>query len=161
MGMIRTNCLDASAIVKLLIAEAGSDKLRKYFTKQTCFYTTSLCFAEALGVLKAKHLRCEITQEEYLDTCYQLLSYVHPDNIGIDIIEIEIKKRVAFDDVENLVKKYSIDVSDAFQIYTLKEVFSNFAGDSAPILITADRGLATAAENEGLRVWNCIEDPSP
>jgi predicted nucleic acid-binding protein len=129
MGTIRTHFLDASAIVKLLISEPGSAELCNYRRQYSNFYTTSLCFAEALGVLKAKHLRCEITQEEYLDTCYQLLSYVHPDNIGIDIIEIEIKKRVAFDDVENLVKEYSIDVSDAFQIYTLKEVFSNFAGD--------------------------------
>jgi predicted nucleic acid-binding protein len=53
MKLIRIHYLDASAIVKLFIAEEGSDRLQKYFSEESNFYTTSLCFAEALGALKS------------------------------------------------------------------------------------------------------------
>jgi predicted nucleic acid-binding protein len=48
MKLIRIHYLDASAIVKLFIAEEGSDRLQKYFSEESNFHTTSLCFAEAL-----------------------------------------------------------------------------------------------------------------
>ena len=161
MGTIRTHFLDASAIVKLLINEIGSDKIRKYFTQHSCFYTTSLCFAEALGVLKAKHFhQKEITEEEYLAASDLLMAYIAGESIGI--VEIEIKQRCVFREVENLVQKYSIDISDAFQIYTLKKGFlSSLEGDASPILITGDCNLAKSADKEGLKVWDCVKDTPP
>jgi predicted nucleic acid-binding protein len=162
MGIIRTHYLDASAIVKLLINEQSSDRVHKYYSQYSNFRTTSLCFAEALSVLKRKYLGREITLEQYLGACDLLLAYVHPESNGIEIEVIEIKERCAFQEVEALVKKYSIDVSDAFLIYTLKKgFFSVFEGESAPWLITGDSRLANAAKKEGLRVWDCIKDPPP
>lgn len=100
--------------------------------------------------------------------CDQLLAMVHPENIGIDIEEVDIKQPSAFREVENLVKKYYkgpkdyIDVVDAFQIYTLKKGFlSSLEGDSTPILITGDSKLAEAVRGEGLQVWDCKKDPPP
>ena len=67
-----------------------------------------------------------------------------------------------FDEVEAIVKKYQIDVSDALQIVTIKKgEFNKFIGESQSLLITADEGLANAARSEGLAVWDCIHEPSP
>jgi predicted nucleic acid-binding protein len=57
MADIRTRYLDTSAIVKLFVAEDGSMALRSYLGQHAVLFTTSLCFAETLGVLKAKYLR--------------------------------------------------------------------------------------------------------
>lgn len=162
MGNIRTHYLDASAIIKLLVNEPSSDRINRYYHQHSIFNTTSLCFAEALGVLKRKYLKQQITLEQYLGACDLLLAYVHPGSVGITIEEIEIKKRCAFQEVEALVKKYSIDVSDAFLIYTLKKgFFSALEDEWAPWLITGDSGLANAAKKEGLKVWDCIKDSPP
>ena len=46
--------LDASALLKLVLAERGSEELRGVFQAAGCVYTTSVCFGEALGALKVK-----------------------------------------------------------------------------------------------------------
>ena len=169
MKLIRIHYLDASAIVKLFIDEVGSDTLRKYFNKESHFSTTSICFAEALGVLKVMRFnRKEITDEQYFCACEELLAYASDNTIKIE--DVEIKDRMVFVKVENLVRKYNsgkrrdetIDISDAFQIVSVKRnYFSRFDNDSKPILITGDRSLAKAARDEGLRVWNCIDETPP
>lgn len=167
MGTIRTHYLDASAIVMLLVNEQGSDQLHKYRRQYSNFHTTSLCFAEAFGVLKRKYHQSQITLEQYLAACDQLVAYVQPENIGIEIEPIMNKNRSVFRDVEKLIKTYStkthfMDVSDALQIYALKKgFFSSLKGDSSPILITGDSKLAKAVRGEGLRVWDCKKDPPP
>jgi predicted nucleic acid-binding protein len=159
MELVRTHYLDASAIVKLFIDEPGSDALRAYFSKEkesNFYYMTSLCFAEALGVLKVRYFNKKvISDEEYLFACDQLLGYAKGRIIEIE--DIEIKDRMVFTEVENLIRKnnMSIDLSDAFQIVTVKRNYcSRFKSDSKPILITGDGPLAKAAEMEGIRVWN-------
>lgn len=168
--MIRIHYLDASAIVKLVLNEKGSAELRQYFGQESNFTTTSLCFAEALGVLKVKRFnqKC-ITDEDYFSGCDELMAYVADDTIEIE--DIKIKDRGVFDEVETLVRKHNegkpkdqtIDISDAFQIVLVKRnYFSRFENsDSKPILITGDRSLADAARSEGLRVWNCVDEPPP
>ncbi len=161
MAAIRTHYLDASAIVKLFVNEQGSDILQQYHKAHSTFYTTSLCFSEAIGVLKVKWLyRKEITQEQYLSAMNDLMASFAYESIGID--DTEIKERAVFREVEILAERYSLDIADAFQIYTLKTgFFSVLAGDSKPILITADSKLAEATRKEGLRVWDCMAEPAP
>lgn len=161
MGAMRTHYLDASAIVKLIVDEEGSDKIRTYFDGQSDFFTTSLCFAEALGVLKVKHLyRSEITQHRYLSATLQLFAQIQDKSIEIE--QIDISQPNVFRAVKEIVQKYSIDVSDAFQVYTLKNGFSSiFKYESEPILITADSKLAQVARAEGLRAWDCLKEPEP
>ena len=161
MTAIRTHYLDASAIVKLFVNEKGSEHLRQYHNDHSTFYTTSLCFTEAIGVLKVKWLyRKEITQEQYLAVMNDLMACFAYESIGID--DTEIKDREVFKEVEKLAERYSLDISDAFQIYTLKTgFFSVLRGDSEPILITADSKLAEATRKEGLRVWDCMAEPAP
>jgi len=161
MGIIKTHYLDASAIVKLLIDEDGSAVLREYFGKNSGFYTTSLRFVETLGVLKGKFLRDFITQDQYLTACEILTGQVRDDFIGID--EIKIADPQVYREVDKIAKHYSLDISDAFQIVTLKKGFlSPFKGTASEcILITADEKLADVAREENLNVWNCVHDPVP
>ena len=67
---IKASHLDASAAVKLVLQERGSEHLSSYFAKRAGFCITSVCLAEALGVFKRKRLRDEISEKQYLATCY-------------------------------------------------------------------------------------------
>ncbi len=164
MGAVRTHFLDTSAIIKLVVDEADGKAVREYFNKHTNFFTTSLCFAETLGKLKDKRFHRkpphQITEEQYLDACNDLMAHITYGSIGID--EITINDRDVYTEVENIVQKHSLDIADAFQIYTLKKgYFSRLVGESSPMLITADNSLAVAALNEGLKAWNCVKEPMP
>ena len=69
---------------------------------------------------------------------------------------------MVFTEVENLARKHKIDVSDAFQIVSVKKhYFSRPEFRSKPILITADKPLADAARMEKIHVWYCVHEPEP
>jgi predicted nucleic acid-binding protein len=161
MRRIRGHYLDASALLKLFIDEEGSEQVRHYFNEQTVFFTTSLCFGETLGRLKVEYKKLKhITQERYLHTCYELMAYVAGEKIAIQ--DIEIANRETYLEVEELGKKYDLDISDAFQIVTLKKGFlSVLGGKSKSMLITGDSGLANAVRQEGFEVWDCLREPPP
>lgn len=58
--------------------------------------------------------------------------------------------------------QFDLDLSDAFQLISLDEgYFSGLIGDSATLLVTADEGLANAARDLGLTVWDCMREPMP
>lgn len=162
MKCIRINYLDASAIVKLLIKEEGSEALRSYYGRDIgfLFHATSLCFAEALAVLKVKHFyRKEISEDEYLAACDQLFAWAG-DDTELELEDVEIKDRLVFTEAERLVKKYKIDVSDAFQIVSVKKnPLVRYGNDL--MLITGDKDLAKAALQEKIGVWNCVTEPEP
>ena len=67
---IKASHLDASAAVKLVLQERGSEELRSYLAKWASFYITSVCLAKALGVFKRKRLGDELSEKQYLATCY-------------------------------------------------------------------------------------------
>jgi len=161
METIRTHLLDTSALVKLVVDEDGSEKIRKYFMDKSVFWTTSLCFAEALGVLKVKHFyRKEITKEKYLSASEELVAHLRNGSISIE--EVDITQISTFNEVEKVSKSYSLDLADAFQIITMKKGFpSSLQRDSETIFITGDSDLAKAAINEGLRVWDCMSEDAP
>lgn len=160
MVVIRTHYVDASAIVKLLVDEDGSSAVRAYHSSYAVFWTTALCFSEVLGVLKTKYVKKLISSEQYFAACEELMTYLRDEALNLE--SMDISKRYVFDEVELLGTKYSLDVSDAFQLVTLKHGdLSRMEGDSRPILITADRSLAMAARVEGLRVWDCLNEAAP
>jgi PIN domain nuclease of toxin-antitoxin system len=71
---VKASHLDASAAVKLVLQERGSEHLSSYFANRAGFYITSVCLAEALGVFKRKRLRDELSEKQYLATCYLLIA---------------------------------------------------------------------------------------
>ncbi len=147
--------------------------IRQYFEKESGFWMTSICFAEALGRLKSKYFNKKKVEkikkikgaktkakaiEKYLAPCDELISYVE-EKIQID--DISITNIYIFYEVEKLVGKYLIDVSDAFQIVSIKHSYFSKFKESKPILITADEDLAEAAKKEGLNTWYFIREHSP
>ena len=160
MADIRTHYLDASVIVKLLIDEEGSEVVRSYLESHATCITTALCFAETLGVLKAKQVHKHISEEQYLAACEELMAYLRGETLTIE--EIGITDRNVFENVERLVRGHAIDLSDAYQLLTVRDgMLSQLEGDSRPILVTADKKLAAAAIKEGLRAWDCMHEPAP
>jgi predicted nucleic acid-binding protein len=168
---IRTHYLDASAAVKLLVKEEGSENLQEYMKEpdhSSNLFMTSFCVAETLGVLKRKFLRewtkereYKEAQEKYLAACESFMGQLRDEMIGVH--DIPIADRETYSKVDKLAKRYKLDVVDAFQLVTLKEGFvAPLRGSpSECLLITADEDLASAGEAEGLKVWNCKRQPPP
>jgi len=153
--------LDASALVKLYVVEPHSDVVRAFMNAHPKpFNTTSLCFAEALNVLKRKWLKKELTTDAYLKATHRLT--VAAWGKEIELQNYGLVDPFVHNDVERIVQAHNIDVSDALQLLTLlKGRHSVLVRESASVLITADTGLATAAAAEGVRVWNCAAGPAP
>ena len=168
---IRTYYLDASAAVKLLVKEEGSEILEQYMREpdhSSNLFMTSFCVAETLGVLKRKFLRewskeqpYEKAQEKYLAACESLMGQLRDE--VIDVHDIPIANRDTYSKVDALAKRYCLDVVDAFQLVTLKDGFvAPLRGTQSECwLITADCKLAKAARGERLQVWDCLREPAP
>jgi predicted nucleic acid-binding protein len=148
---------DASALVKLFVKEDGSTALREFLDKQGVFYTTLLCFAEALAVMKRKRFfeQCAFSQEQYISATNILRASIKSSQIKFaeqgDLTEPHV-----FYEAADLSDKYSIDLSDALQIVVVRR--SRIVGAT---LITADRDLAEAARAEGISVWDCLREAHP
>jgi len=158
---VRANCFDASALVKIYTDEDGSEIVKNYFFSEPTKYTTPFCFYEALNVLKAKHYyRNEITAEKYHSASFSLTAWF--SSIVNDISDINFLSPVVFTNVQLISTKYSLDLSDAFQILSVKNgIFSHLSHESKTVLVTADEKLSKAAKKEGLRAWNFMKEPNP
>lgn len=165
MARGRTHYLDASALVKLAIAEDHSEKLRAYCSR-ALLATTSLCFGEALGVLKGKWTHGRITQEAYLAACEELFAHVRNESLQIEDTPLlsgdPQELRANYERVENLARKHSLDISDALQLLALRSgTYSRLDGAARASLVTADFNLAQAAKEEGMPAWDCVHDAAP
>ncbi|HLB74274.1 MAG TPA: type II toxin-antitoxin system VapC family toxin [Sedimentisphaerales bacterium] len=149
---IKSFFLDASAIVKLLIDEKHSDLVRNYFDDPySLLFTTNFCFFESLSVLKREWCKDKISTNRYRDCCRLLFAYIEEHRIQIK--EYPLEDLHDFGKLDELVDKYKIDISDALQLLSIKETsLSTLAGESEITLITADKDLATAAREEGVKV---------
>jgi predicted nucleic acid-binding protein len=163
---VRLKYLDASALVKLYIDEKGSQELREFFNAGTNFFTTWLCLAEALNVMKRKWNNEEIEEDRYLN--------------GICSLIIEWRDRIESGDIKSvnpsiplkvrkISEKHKLDYSDALQLWAIKNgtyshtivISDKNVTDSALFIITSDKDLANAAKSEGIKVWNCEVEPAP
>jgi predicted nucleic acid-binding protein len=141
------------------VKEPGSDNVQAHFAEHHRFYMTSLCFAEALGVLKRKMLGGQITKEEYFSACYVLIAYLRDGRICLEDTPASPE---IFMQAEGLARLHGLDLSDAFQIITVKHgKFRTWAEESKTVLATADGDLEKAAEKEGLRAWNVEKISKP
>jgi len=157
----RANCFDASALLKLYVEEDGSDKLRTYWNGEPTKFTTSLCFYEALTLLKVCHFYRKILDvDEYKMATLDLCAWY--GTVSENIPELKFLSPEVFFAAQRTAEKHNIDLSDAFQIYTVKEgFFSGLGAGSKTILVSADRDLVKAARAEGLRVWSILDEPLP
>lgn len=154
-GIVKCFFLDASAMVKLFVDEnePGFEQIRDYFNSlNAAFFTTNFCYFETLSTLKRKWQRSEITQSEYLRHCRLLFAYKEERKIKIK--EYPLKDLHDFRKLECMTETHGIDISDALQLLSIKETILSkkfVVEESETTLITADDGLAKAAENEGIK----------
>jgi predicted nucleic acid-binding protein len=152
--------LDASAAVKLVVNERGSECLRKTFNPDSSFFITSFCLYEALGVFKRKWSKEKTDPDHYLQRCFLLFEYVKQKRLHISDPDIEsyATLRLAL----RFTKKHSLDLSDTLLLVGLKRgLLSPFTRESKAVLVTADRALEAAAKAEDLLVWNCETQETP
>ena len=172
-GGLKIKYLDASALVKLYVDENGSQDLRNFFYSDTNFHTTWLCLAEALGCLKSKwigpqskNVATKIDTETYFEATLKLVinwrMRIEMDGLELVVPSVPIR-------VEDMARKYKLDYSDALQLISIKTgKYSKLAYESSPgvyesalVFITGDKPLESAANSEGIRVWNCTAGPAP
>ena len=157
----RASCFDASALAKLYVNESGSGVLRKYFGHEPTKYTTPFCYFETLTLLKVMcFYRKIIADDEYHNAVFDLTAWFGA--FSEELPDIKLTSPIVLHDAQQLARKHELDLSDAFQILSVKSgYFSRLTAGSQTILCTADGRLATAARREGLRVWNLMTEPMP
>ena len=159
---VRANFFDASALAKVFTKEHGPQYVNEYFNKHSSTeFTTQFCLYETLNVLKSKWIHGgKLSKEEYLDSSFKLVAWYQA--ISKHVRDLDFTDPFVFNKTKDLADRYSLDLSDAFQILTVKEgEFSFFASDSKTLLVTADRKLADASLSEGIKTWYCMESEIP
>lgn len=158
---VRSLVLDASAVVKLVVSEAGSAAVLRIAEGEELCYLSSVSFVEALGVLKRLWNKGGLDTESYLRATYLLVAYTREG--GILILEDEpISDYQVLFKTEELARKHELDIADALQLFSLRfGRYSRAAGESRPVLVTGDAKLAAAARAENLLVWYCVDEPTP
>jgi len=161
MSVLRPNYLDASTLVKLVIEEEYSSRVRAYVfaPAQSWRVCTAYCFAEALGALKLRHKRGDLSDGGYIAGSRRLLRLAKEDSVRL--IEGDFPTTASFREAEKMVRTHSIDFLDAFQLISVKGSWRHLASPSQPILVTADAALSRAAEKEGVKCWYCRETHRP
>ncbi len=159
---VRANFFDASALAKIFTDEHGSEFVVEFFHNNSpTKFTTPFCFYETLNVLKSKWIhRKQLSKSQYLEASFRLVAWYRLNTKHVT--DLELSDPVIFNKTRELAELYSLDISDAFQLLTVKKGdFSSFINDSKTLLITADKGLANAASKEGIKTWYCLNNEIP
>lgn len=158
----RANFFDASALVKIFAREADSASVRSYWdTRSPTKYTSPFCLYEALTVLKVLWMyRNKLTEEKYHEAAEKLIVWFSASKRSIK--DLDLHDPAVLVNAQDLARRYSLDLSDAFQILCVKEGrYSRLVDRSQTVLVTADEKLAKAARNEGLKAWYCLGEAEP
>ena len=162
---IRNYFLDASAIVKLVCDEAGSEKVRalKRDPGRIVFRTSWVPLAEALGALKGKWKRQELSPDEYEAAVKLLFLHIRSrdlEPVDISIVNGEARLATYEQHLSEMRSRYpKLDAADALQLTVIRQSFlRHFAGESRARLVSADRDLLAAAAGENIEVVSVIDD---
>jgi len=154
-----TYFFDASAIVKMVVAEPGSRKVMRLLDECGIAHTSWMLVAEALGVLKRKRTTPApgLTNDQYGRAVYALFAHLREHNLDPMDVTIDNGRAVLITHEEELFHRLprfpDLDVADLLQLAIIKESYLGaFGGDSQARLATADIKLGKAAESEGIPV---------
>jgi predicted nucleic acid-binding protein len=141
---------DASALVKVFIEEDYSRVVSEAFYSEPTRCTTIFCYYETLSAFKRKWLKKEITQEQYADASFKLTAWF--SHFVRRTPDLDFTDSSVFKEVTDIAQRNSLDLSDAFQILSVKRGrYSGLILESRTILATADEDLAKAACSEGIK----------
>ena len=156
-----TDFYDASVLLRIYTEEPGSSVVREYIHRRPTGYTTPFCFYEALNGLKGKwKYKGQLTKAQYLEASFQLTAWYGATSEKI--ADLDFSDPLVFKATRDLASRHELDLSDAFQIMSVKHgFFSPLVGDSTTLFITCDTPLFFAAKAEGLRSWNPLVTAAP
>jgi predicted nucleic acid-binding protein len=158
---IRPYWFDASALIKLVKQEPGSNAVRNVVGSNSWIETTWLCVAEARGCLKRMLVKKEIVEKEYHKALYILRSWFDLGRITVRTAWLQKDAGNPFD-VERLAKDYKVDFSDAIQLFEMRKgLLAAAAGKSEAVFVSSDVRLVKAARSEGFKVWNPSTEENP
>ena len=159
VSAVHDNWFDASVLIKLYVKEEKSDVVRSYWNHQPNKLTTSICLYETLRLLKIK--RNKLDNTDYLSATLDVCSWF-AEVVSNNSSEPNFLAPNVFFEAHKVGEKHGLDLSDAFQLLSMKAGFGSVAyGQSRPLLITADKKLAKAARAENLRVWDVLNESEP
>jgi len=158
-----TYFFDASAIVKLVLEEPGAAKSRQAFDEAGQVCTSWVVIGEALGVLKRKWSRKEVSDKAYGKAVHLLMAFVREGRLmAIDLAVDKDRPTLAtyeIDIIETRARYPNLDAADALQFAVIQNTFlRHSAGASKTQLVSADRELLAAARREGLSVLDVSDD---
>lgn len=153
--------LDASALVKRVCDEPGSETLKKLMTDaHTKPLTSWVLVAEALGVLKRKWQREKrLDDAAYMNAVLELLIYIRMDFIHpVDLEVVNGGAHLKTYEVQIMDVRHrhpELDAADALQFRAIQEGMLSF---HKPTLVSADRKLLAAARKEGIKTLSVSRD---
>jgi predicted nucleic acid-binding protein len=151
--------LDASALVKLVVDEPGAKDVREFFNATPNACVTLVSFIEALGVLKRKW-ECKWDQPDYHYAVEYLLQMMYGGKPEVD--NMALAEPSTFRSVSQISEQHNLNFADAFQLFAiLNGKYAPLTAGSETRLISADRGLVSAARSQGILTWLCSRDGAP
>jgi hypothetical protein len=103
--------------------------VRAAFRGESTKYTTPFCFYEALSVLKTR-IGTGADRARYLDACARLTAWFGA--VQRYVPDLNFTDPTTFSHAKQIVEKYGLDLSDAFQIVSVQRgYFSGLVRGSA------------------------------
>lgn len=164
---------DASALVKLVLTEPGSEKANRIKSWAPWVDTSWICIAEVLGCLKRKWNAKELSDNAYSGHVYAFLSLmrdgaIHAVDVGRESSSQFGQCALLVPDIELPLKlkdlDYEVDAADAIQLLIIRKHWAHRAlvQDQKLCFVSADRHLLQAAITEGIQTVSVITDlPDP
>jgi predicted nucleic acid-binding protein len=157
---------DASAIVKLVVAEPGSRRVKELLGECGMADTSWVLLAEALNVLKRKWSEQRLSHHEYRESVLAL--FVLIESGALQPFDLETRNgRAQLITYDSVVFSHAeqfphLDVADLLQLALISESFlRHLSGKSRAQLVTADQGLERAANSLGIPVLMVMNDLGP
>jgi predicted nucleic acid-binding protein len=136
--------LDASAIVKLYVAEAGSEQVRQLVTQAELVGTALISRAEVVAAL-AKAIRTGVLEAAQAATAVQLFRAQWPDYARVQVTEATINR------ADGLAWTHGLRGYDAVHLASAV-IWEETLGEPV-LLATFDSRLHEAGSLSGLQAW--------
>ena len=145
--------LDTSAVVKLYIYEAGTERMRSLFSGDVdrLFTVSSLTQVEVRSAIRKRERLQEIDGALAVKAIVLFEQHFQARYI------IQPINNMILEDAKVLVDRRGLRAYDAIQLAACLAVKGS-AGENAATFVCADRDLLKAAESEGLEVLNPTDE---
>ena len=163
MKYIIPHYYDASVASKIFTREKGWEEaeLSVLQNHNHICWITEFVFYEILGVIKTKWKREKRSSAYYNQAINKFFSWIEGKLFQLDS-EFSVQQSAHFLRLREMATQYGIDYSDGLQIISVKYgQYKNFAHESRPIFVSADKDLLKAAVEHGLRTWHFGHEEHP